>query len=97
MVWEPPLSISEKAEHHALTVLLIYHPWTWAARYNTWLLIELTPKGVVFSFLSSLDNGTSTVTVVITSFGQLDIFGLGRLHTWRFCHQQHVQQITRMQ
>ncbi len=25
---------------------------TWAARYNTWLLIELTPKGVVFSFLS---------------------------------------------
>ncbi len=24
---------------------------TWAARYNTWLLIKLTPKGVVFSFL----------------------------------------------
>ena len=24
----------------------------WAARYNTWLLIKLTPKGVVFSFLS---------------------------------------------
>ncbi len=23
----------------------------WAARYHTWLLIELTPKGVVFSFL----------------------------------------------
>ena len=23
----------------------------WAARCNTWLLIELTPKGVVFSFL----------------------------------------------
>ncbi len=23
----------------------------WAARYNTWLLIALTPKGVVFSFL----------------------------------------------
>ena len=22
----------------------------WAARYNTWLLIKLTPKGVVFSF-----------------------------------------------
>ncbi len=21
----------------------------WAARYDTWLLIELTPKGVVFS------------------------------------------------
>ena len=25
----------------------------WAARYNTWLLIKLTPKGVVFSFLFS--------------------------------------------
>ncbi len=25
----------------------------WAARYNTWLLITLTPKGVVFSFLST--------------------------------------------
>jgi len=24
----------------------------WAARYNTWLLIKLTPKGVLFSFLS---------------------------------------------
>ncbi len=24
---------------------------TWAARYNTWILIKLTPKGVVFSFL----------------------------------------------
>ncbi len=23
----------------------------WAARYNTWLLIKLLPKGVVFSFL----------------------------------------------
>jgi len=26
---------------------------TWAARYNTWLLKEMTPKGVVFSFLST--------------------------------------------
>ncbi len=24
---------------------------TWAARYNTWLLMKMTPKGVVFSFL----------------------------------------------
>jgi len=23
----------------------------WAARYNSWLLIELKPEGVVFSFL----------------------------------------------
>ena len=26
-------------------------PHSWAARYNTWLLIKLTPKGIVFSFL----------------------------------------------
>jgi len=25
----------------------------WTAQYNTWLLIQLTPKGVVFSFLSN--------------------------------------------
>jgi hypothetical protein len=24
---------------------------SWAARYNTWLLIKLTPKGVVFYFI----------------------------------------------
>ena len=24
----------------------------WAARYNTWLFIKLTPKGIVFSFLA---------------------------------------------
>ena len=28
---------------------------TWAARYNTWLLIQLTPKGIVFSFLSTIN------------------------------------------
>ncbi len=32
------------AGHHA-------GPSPWAARYNTWLVIKLTPKGVVFSFL----------------------------------------------
>ncbi len=31
-------------------LLAVLHA-TWAARYNTWLLIKLTPKGVVFSFL----------------------------------------------
>ena len=29
--------------------MYMLHPWT--ALYNTWLLIKLTPKGVVFSFL----------------------------------------------
>ena len=27
------------------------HDWYWAARYNTGLVIILTPKGVVFSLL----------------------------------------------
>ncbi len=31
--------------------LQCYHILAWAARYNTWLLIKLTLKGVVFSFL----------------------------------------------
>ena len=26
-------------------------PRAWATRYNIWVLIELTPKGVAFSFL----------------------------------------------
>ena len=29
----------------------MYATAPWAARYNTWLLIKLTPKGIVFSFL----------------------------------------------
>jgi hypothetical protein len=33
----------------ARTTSTSFNPW--AARYNTWLLIKLTPKGVVFSFL----------------------------------------------
>ncbi len=33
------------------TVQLVVTQRVWAARYNTWLLIKLTPKGVVFSFL----------------------------------------------
>ncbi len=30
---------------------MIYVGMDWAAWYNTWLLIKLTTKGVVFSFL----------------------------------------------
>ena len=33
--------------------LYIAHEPPWAARYNPWLLIELMPKAVVFSFLFS--------------------------------------------
>ena len=31
--------------------LYMYGSSCWAARYNTWLLMKLTPKGAVFSFL----------------------------------------------
>ncbi len=36
---------------------LFWHPdfYAWAAWYNTWLLIELTPKGVVDSISFSPD------------------------------------------
>ena len=34
---------------HTMTVML-RHTASWAPRYYTWLLIEMTPKGVVFSF-----------------------------------------------
>jgi len=33
-----------------LQLLWGYESLVWAARSNTWLLIKLTPKGVVFSF-----------------------------------------------
>ena len=29
----------------------VQQPFAWAAQYNTWLLIKLTPKGIVFSFM----------------------------------------------
>ncbi len=35
-------------DHHKLDA-------PWAAQYNTWLLIKLKPKGVVFSLISKLD------------------------------------------
>ena len=51
---------------------------TWAARYNTWLLIKLTPKDEVFSFLSfffaalqcaaALDNTVDLVCVSCTVY-----------------------------
>ncbi len=36
--------------------LICYCKHVWAARYNTWLLIKLTPKGIVFSFLFLIAN-----------------------------------------
>jgi len=42
---------------------------SWTARYNTWLLIELTPKGVVFSF--SFLTWTNSVRCSFATFGLL--------------------------
>ncbi len=36
---------------YATSTAHVFKKNPWAARYNTWLLIKLTPKGVVFSFL----------------------------------------------
>ena len=45
-----PGSFSAASVCHAACHMM-YVCCTWAARYNTWLLIKLTPKGVVFPFL----------------------------------------------
>jgi len=45
------LALSIQVEFHGLATDAVMR--TWAARYNTWFLIKLTPKGVVFSFLLS--------------------------------------------
>ena len=50
----PQRSFAAAHNRHACNQLLqvaVYQVAPWAARYNTWLLIELTPKGVVFSSL----------------------------------------------
>ncbi len=39
----------------------------WVAWYGTWLLIKLTPKGVVFSFLSFLTVGQQDVHRMLDS------------------------------
>ncbi len=39
---------------HLIWRAFVLNVLTWAARYNTWLLIELMPRGVVFSFFPFL-------------------------------------------
>jgi len=45
------------------------HTSHWAARCNTWLLIELTPKGIVFSF-SFLDTSQLAFQLRLTNIGE---------------------------
>jgi len=49
----------------------------WAARYNTWLLIKLTPKGVVFSFLFSDYIGETFKGLQSRSLALLDVSKAG--------------------
>ena len=44
---------------------------TWAAWYNTWLLIQLTTKGVVFSFLLFQDCESPDIQGVPVSLSQV--------------------------
>ena len=46
-----------------LSALTTTKKHTWAARYNTWLLNKLSPKGVVFSFLFCQTTGFREVRV----------------------------------
>ena len=54
--------VGPKSLHGLCTICVLkqaelrYAMLTWAARYNTWLLIEVTPKGIVFYFLCFLCN-----------------------------------------
>ena len=43
----PYMANAHRKHNIHIHVLLL----SWAARHNTWLLIKLTPKGVIFSFL----------------------------------------------
>ena len=42
--------MSSNCQRLAVRQAVVSSAVPWAARYNTWLLIKLTPKGVVFSF-----------------------------------------------
>ena len=46
------LGLASANDESGNTLYLSLH--NWAAQYNTWLLINLTPKGVFFSFFSFL-------------------------------------------
>ncbi len=61
------------------TTCLLAYPW--AAWYNTWLLIKLTPKGAVFSFLFLLAYHH------VVGMGMLDIL-LGNLGFEQMCLKQ---------
>jgi len=47
------LQLCAKAAGADATIMQAQRSLSWAAKHNLWLLIELTPQGVVFSFLFS--------------------------------------------
>ena len=54
--------VLQQRKHIRCMHLLLHalHVCTWAARYNTWLLIKSTLKGVVFSFHCMLATATAS-------------------------------------
>ena len=50
LVWSVDVQRELFDDGAILSALHMLNSDTWAARYNTGLLIKLTPKGVVFSF-----------------------------------------------
>ena len=50
---QPWLLLSSVQSTPMPSLHLCHRQPTWAAQYNPWLIIKLTPKGVVFSFLFS--------------------------------------------
>ena len=66
-------ALCELTSQHEQPYATLLATLAWAARYNTWLLIELTPKGAVFPFLilffATRDSGCSTINAIMGSFG----------------------------
>ncbi len=87
-MWRPLTYTVAAAQCRTARLCDILHQGSsWAARYNTWLLIKLTPKGVVFSFPSRQEQQRRTYLaklqddiVRVCLSDQLEV-----LH-WRLCH-----------
>ena len=61
---------------------------TWAAQYNTWLLMKLMPKGIVFSFyflcLQEHELEVVTLKAQLSEFRQPALAVAGSATTWDF-------------
>ncbi len=62
----------------------------WAARYNTWLLIKLTPKGVVLSFLFSPAECGHARHVLPNGDGSWEVVMDHGVHQHQVHHSLHI-------